>query len=121
MAYTPTTWKSGDIVTSAKLNKLETAAAPYIVTFTVDWSGEDPTATVDKTFAEIEAAWNAGMVVYFDMGGTIVTAERETIDGVTGWKATSADYQPNLISAALGYIDAESVNYSWHEYNVTSS
>ena len=119
MAYTPTTWKSGDVVTSTKLNKLETAAAPFVVTFTVDWSGEDPTATADKTFAEIEAAWNAGMVVYFDMDGTIVPAERETTDDATSWKATSADYQPNLISAASGYIDAENVNYSWLEYDVT--
>lgn len=119
MAYTPTTWKNGDVVTSTKLNKLETAAAPFIVTFTVDWSGEDPTATADKTLAEIEAAWDAGMVVYFDMDGTIVPAQRETIDDATTWKASSADYQATLISAAQGVIDADGVYYSWHEYDVT--
>lgn len=119
MAYEPTTWQSGDVVTSAKLNKLETAAAPFIVTFTVDWSGDDPTATADKTLTEIEAAWDAGMVVYFDMDGTIVPAERETLDDVTAWKATSADYQSTLISAAQGTIDAENVFYVWREYDVT--
>lgn len=119
MAYTPTNWQAGDVVTSTKLNKLETAAAPFIVTFTVDWSGEDPTATADKTFAEIEAAWDAGMVVYFDMDGTIVTAERETVDEETIWKASSADYQPTLISAAQGTIDADNVFYVWREYDVT--
>lgn len=119
MAYTPTTWKSGDIVTSAKLNKLETAAAPFIVTFTPNYEDNPPSATADKTLAEIETAWNAGMVVYFDMDGTIVTAERETTDDATVWKATSADYQTTLISAASGYIDAENVGYSWHEFDVT--
>ena len=40
MSYTPTEWKSGDVVTSAKLNKLENAMA-------ASFSGVDPTSAED--------------------------------------------------------------------------
>lgn len=63
MAYTPTTWKSGDVVTSAKLNKLETGVANaggvFRVLFTDNGSWE-----CEKTFAEVLEAYNAGMRIY---------------------------------------------------------
>lgn len=55
MSYEPTTWKDGDLVTSAKLNKLEQGVANAgggsgIVTATMDVAG---TITLDKTWQEV--------------------------------------------------------------------
>lgn len=65
MAYDPTVWKSGDTITSAKLNKLENGLA--------EASGggtgggvlvvNDNNGTLDKTWQEIT---NAGFAVIFD-------------------------------------------------------
>lgn len=64
MSYTPTEWKKGDIVTSEKLNKLETGVA--------DAGGggggalicEDTSGTLNKTAGEIVEAIMAGIPVY---------------------------------------------------------
>ncbi len=50
MSYTPTNWKDGDLVTSAKLNKLEQGvAAGGIQVIHVD----NENGTLDKTWQEI--------------------------------------------------------------------
>lgn len=50
MSYTPTEWKSGDIVTSEKLNKLEQGVASGgILVATVDGT----TMTLDKTWKQL--------------------------------------------------------------------
>ena len=56
MSYEPTNWKSGDVISSQKLNKLEQGMAgaggggSLIVPLTV---GEDPVLTATKTCKEI--------------------------------------------------------------------
>lgn len=60
MSYTPTTWNSGDVVTSAKLNNIETGisnATPLIIAFNED------TGTCDHTWQEIHDALAAGQMV----------------------------------------------------------
>ena len=56
MSYTPTTWKDGDLVTSAKLNKLENGVAaaggPSILIVNMNIE----TNTLDKTWQEIHDA-----------------------------------------------------------------
>ena len=71
MSYTPTEWKTGDIVTSQKLNKLENglAAVGYgtfkvTIASTID---EPPKLTMNKTWQEIKNAFDAGLVVIGDM------------------------------------------------------
>lgn len=58
MSYEPTNWKSGDVVTSAKLNKLEQGVAGaggiFWITGTVDETAG--TQTLDKTYNQIVAA-----------------------------------------------------------------
>lgn len=49
MAYTPTEWQSGDIVTSAKLNKIENGIAKGIDAFVI----HSANSTLDKTWQEI--------------------------------------------------------------------
>lgn len=71
MSYEPTVWKDGDLVTSAKLNKLEqgvTAASNGI--FIVN----DNENVLDKTYAEIAAAAANNIVIlkYIDIGITFI-------------------------------------------------
>ena len=56
MPYEPTNWKSGDVVTSAKLNKIEAGIASGGVLVVTDTEG-----TLDKTWQEIH---DAVFVVY---------------------------------------------------------
>lgn len=69
MSYTPTEWKAGDTVTSAKLNKLEQGVASagggsgiLIVTET--------DGTLDKTWKEIHNALASGTIVAIPESGT---------------------------------------------------
>ena len=72
MSYTPTTWATGDTVTSAKLNNMETGIADLnlvIVNFEMQ-SGN--TAIMDKTIPEICTAFNSGKRIYLygEVNGT---------------------------------------------------
>lgn len=67
MAYTKNNWQTGDTITADKLNNMESgienANEPFIVTCTptsADFSG-----TMDKTNAEIDAAYNAEKSIIF--------------------------------------------------------
>lgn len=75
MAYEPTNWKSGDVVTSAKLNKMEsgiTAATPYIVNML--WNEETEKSYLDKTATEIIAAMQKGLVLVINIADGYVGA-----------------------------------------------
>lgn len=60
MAYTPTTWKSGDVVTSAKLNKLEQGVSGSVFVVTLSYDDATSTYSTDKPYADILAAYEAG-------------------------------------------------------------
>lgn len=57
MSYEPTNWKDGDLVTSAKLNKIEQgiAAGGGVLIAHIILNGENP-PTLDKTWQEIHDA-----------------------------------------------------------------
>ena len=67
MAYTPTEWKNGDVITAEKLNKLEEGVASagdgsgdsneFIINVSRD---SQYNLVMDKTFDEVEAAYNSG-------------------------------------------------------------
>lgn len=62
MSYEPTNWKDGDLVTSAKLNKLEQGvAAGGGITF-VEMDSKSNTYTLNKTWQEIYDAAKSGVV-----------------------------------------------------------
>ena len=72
MAYTPTTWATGDTITAAKMNKLENgvanAGSVLIVTYNND------TGRLDKTVQEIYDAMESGTPVYLNYKyGTLPT------------------------------------------------
>lgn len=67
MSYEPTVWKSGDVVTSAKLNKLEQGVAGGgsgggMLLLHVDENG-----ALDKTYAEIVETAQTSVVNVFTM------------------------------------------------------
>lgn len=88
MAYEPTVWKSGDVVTSAKLNKMEQGIAAggggnvLVAHATVALAdvqsitpGNPIIITLDKTYAELSAAEDSIVVVDMTAGDiTAVTA-----------------------------------------------
>lgn len=107
MSYEPTNWKTGDVVTSAKLNKLEQGVADAGV------SGilivHDTEGTLDKTYAEIKAALVAVIVTstnelwypakYSEESGYALTVMGQGIGGgltVNDYVADSADDYPVL-------------------------
>ena len=67
MSYTPTEWQTGDTITAEKLNKMEdgieNANEPFLVTCTP--TAQDLSGTMDKTVAEINAAYEAGQKIVF--------------------------------------------------------
>ena len=78
MAYEPTVWASGDVITSAKLNKLEqgvasasgggggggTGGGALIVSYTDRTEDETTILTLTSTWKEIQTAIASGKVIY---------------------------------------------------------
>ena len=76
MSYTPTQWKSGDVVTSEKLNKMEGGiAAGNLFVVTVDYAEnsteENLVYTSDKSAGEICEALAAGMLPIVMLGSNL--------------------------------------------------
>ena len=67
MAYTPTEWKSGDVITAEKLNNIEdgVASAGESDLFIVTITGDESSASADKTISEVSAAYTAGKIIVF--------------------------------------------------------
>lgn len=64
MAYTPTVWETGDIITAVKLNKLENGVAAIAGVMVVPAEEEGDVATLTSTYAEIAAALMANIPVF---------------------------------------------------------
>lgn len=69
MAYTPTSWQNGDVITAEKLNNMESGIAAALPVFLVTFSYDDGTDTyvADHTFAEIATAAQAGNILMICM------------------------------------------------------
>lgn len=108
MSYTPTTWQTGDIVTSEKLNKLENGVANAggggaLIVYV------DNTGTLDKTWQEIYDAFVSGAVVLIlagqeenAMANVVISAgynefSQEYVVGTNGgdFSCVSADDYPS--------------------------
>lgn len=64
MAYTKTTWATGDVITADKLNNAEEgieAAQPFVVHVTYDEEAQK--SIMDKTYAEIRTALMSGKYI----------------------------------------------------------
>lgn len=108
MSYEPTNWKTGDVVTSAKLNKLENGVANSgdILKVAVNYNEADGTNTMDKTFREIFTALSNGMIIILYQDGFI--------DGV--------DYNANsslILTASTVYDETVLPKYQVHVFSIS--
>jgi len=114
MSYTPTEWKAGDVITSAKLNKLEQGVAAGgsgggVLAVNITWNDQTGVGTADKTAGEIMEAAQSGAVVFVDhtpgddeyiMTYTLLAAHHEEslyefeVSGEITFSATSATDYP---------------------------
>lgn len=114
MSYTPTEWKTGDVVTSAKLNKLEQGVADaggggaLFVEFT--YNASDTTYTSVSLASDVITAFFAGTPVMFHFpsveggpSGDIVKAVTwmsRPGEGVSGTTAIGFDKNEEYILSA---------------------
>lgn len=68
MSYTPTNWVTGDVITAEKLNNIEQgivgAGDLFVINATNVATSTNPSTkpTLDKTYDEIKAAYDSGMI-----------------------------------------------------------
>lgn len=107
MSYEPTNWKSGDTVTSAKLNKMEQGIAnggALVVHITVDEQGNN---TIDHTWQEINDAAPLvfaqnnngvfdGIAAVADLGGTYAVMFLSDFESQTVYTTDSPNGYPTF-------------------------
>lgn len=113
MAYTPTNWECGDVVTAEKLNKLEEAVEDLSIAIDGEGGGSEPlvvgitieadtpsagqtTYTLDKTWQEITDAFPNAYVQFQNAVGVPFT-RRYPIMGVIN---NESAYAVNIITDA---------------------
>lgn len=104
MAYTPTNWECGDVVTAEALNKIEQGIAEaggnslFIVNY--DYTN------IDKTFAEITQAVNDGKTVIANVayGQAVFFLKLVSADSIdVRFSAVVPNLTANTISSAVLY------------------
>lgn len=71
MSYEPTTWESGDVVTSAKLNKIEDgiySSGALVVSLHAETGQSGNVIVMDKTWQEVHDAMVSGRSVVVSTG-----------------------------------------------------
>lgn len=87
MSYTPTNWSRGDVVTSAKLNKLENGVADAsgggVLVVNAEIDPETGIATLDKTWQEIyDSKPFVLRLVFQDAVSQMIISSIHEMDGV---------------------------------------
>ena len=106
MAYTPTTWVTGDKVTSTKLNKIEqgiaNAGGGGLAHYT------DTSGTLDCTYNDLVADITAGRLPYIsNSAGSIVFGTLVTLDSANDYEAWFA----STSGAVICYYNESSDGY----------
>ena len=117
MAYTPTVWANGDVITATKLNKAENgiaaaaAASDALFVLNVDMAADGQSATIDKTLAELSAAFGAAENVFVCSGGFIFVdmhfSQDDEYDGVTLGLPTVVN--TNVVITPYDFLDVDGV------------
>lgn len=114
MAYTPTEWKTGDVITAPKLNNIEQGIVNggdlFVITATNVATRTNPQAqpTLDKTFLEIADAIKTGKVVVLK-----VTDETEILFFVT--EAMVISNNSEIFNVLFSYNNVSiSAQNKWH-------
>lgn len=111
MSYEPTNWKAGDVVTSAKLNKLEQGVAAGSGVLVVHMTVDDATSigTLDKTWQEIYDAAQNGLVFLTSSPGMglevkVFDGWLNTVDNSRGYAVTFTEVWVENTSVSGGNI-----------------
>ena len=85
MSYTPTDWKTGDLITAEKLNNMESGIAGggaglFVINATgiADENNVQTQPTIDKTWDEIVAAVESGLIPVISASRTVSGASAYT-------------------------------------------
>ena len=103
MAYEPTNWKTGDVVTSAKLNKLEqgVVAGSGVLVLHSTYDESLDTYVLDKTAFEIYSASLEGKVV-------VIAPNSETMLFTTSYLSLIT-VNPETDASAFRFMDISTV------------
>lgn len=118
MAYTPTTWASGDTITSTKLNKIEQGIANgggvFLVNAIYD-SGLD-NVRLDKTAGEIWSALQTSIVVIHNNNNNQMSGN-ECYNPITqGCRNSKDGYDFRMSSTTEYYTAYSSTDYpEWND------
>ena len=103
MTYTPNTWATGDTITAAKLNNMESGISNASLIVPI-FSGEvDEVITCDLPYSTVETAALGGKCIYALLNGEMFQFYSVTED-------ISVEF-------ANVYIDSASASMSWVTYN----
>lgn len=122
MTYTPTDWQTGDIITAEKMNKMESGIANAGVFYiTATWDDNANGYVLDKTAAQIEAAYANGQLCVIT-GGINATASVAVIPLGTFIDiepAIQIDVANNLLTLITYRLDPQTEIVSGTEYFYT--
>lgn len=85
MAYTPTIWKTGDVITAEKLNKAEqgiASASDEVFAIKATYALDGFSATLDKTLSEITSAGEAQKPFVMNAGFMFIQPDYESNEPV---------------------------------------
>lgn len=100
MSYTPTEWKTGDVITAEKLNNMESEIVDARV-MVVTISGRPGSFTADKTVTEI--------MTFLDKGGYVIA--KSPVSGSTTYALLN-----NTIS-----LDEETATITFYDISINTS
>ena len=119
MSYTPTDWKTGDVITADKLNNMEqgivNAGGKIMFVQFTDPSGSGETLTCEKTHDELVSSFAQGTVMigqlFFEMGGNLMAQHNGLIQITAG----TLEMQMRSGSSAASYICASGSGTTWRK------
>lgn len=119
MAYTPTTWSSGDTITATKLNKIEQgiASVNLLVGTTTTTSDSTTTITLDKTCQEIYDAFMAGDSIKIIASNTSSSQSNNIVYLVAGLTTYTSSPQSGTESGTEFIIEYDFVAVSMVDGN----
>ena len=100
MSYEPTNWKDGDLVTSAKLNKLEQGIADSLSDVDISNPTNGQTLIYNGTSGKWENGSGGGVLIV----GSVIEGGHETLDKT--WKEIHDALRTNAVSTYAGGSDA---------------
>lgn len=122
MGYNPTTWESGDVISSAKLNNIENGIASAVLKVNTIMDEQAGTVTLDKTWQEILNASYAVIVspnesnegFGFIMVTSIYTMPK--VGGGTNYSVLGISFSPEGAALPLTFTTDSADGYPSHTF-----